>query len=57
VLCLGALASLLWQTSSRSPAQLWVPFAMAVLAFMIEAGYRLATGRTIRLSNPQRELK
>ncbi len=49
-LCLGALASLLWQSASRSPAQLLIPFAMAALAFLIEAGYRLATGRTIRLS-------
>lgn len=49
-LCLGALASLLWQTAITSPRQLWIPFMMAAVAFFIEAAFRLATGRTIRLS-------
>ncbi len=49
-LCLGALASLLWQTANRSPHQLWVLFVMIGVAFLIEATFRVATGRTISLS-------
>jgi hypothetical protein len=52
VLCLGALASLLWQTRIRSPRQLWVPFAMVVAAFLIEAAFRFATNRKIRVAAP-----
>jgi amino acid transporter len=51
-LCLGALATLLWQTASRSAAELWIPFAMVGAAFLIEATFRVATGRTLRLSKP-----
>jgi amino acid transporter len=50
VLCLGALASLLWQTRIRSPHQLWIPFAMVGAAFLIEAVFRLATDRKIRVA-------
>jgi amino acid transporter len=48
-LCLGSLSSLLWQSAERSPSSLWTPLAMITLAFLIEASYRLATRRTIRL--------
>ena len=51
-LCLGALASLLWQSAQRSAEQLWIPVIMIGLAFLIEAGFRLVTNRTIRLSGP-----
>ena len=50
VLCLGALWSLIWQTANSSPGQLWFLFAMAVVAFVIEITFRLATGRTMNLS-------
>jgi amino acid transporter len=51
VLCLGALACLLWQTAMNSPRQLWVLFVMAGTAFLIELIFRVATRRTINLSN------
>ena len=50
VLCLGALASLLWQSAQHSLQQLWIPVVMIGTAFLIEAGFRLATDRTISLS-------
>jgi len=49
-LCLSALASLLWQSTERSPGQLWIPVMMIGTAFLIEAGFRLATDRSIRIS-------
>jgi len=51
-LCLSALGALLWQTASHTPGQLWVLIAMAGTAFVIEAGFRLAIGRTINLPKP-----
>ena len=51
-LCLGALASLLWQTAVRSLPQLWIPFGMIVVSFLIEAAFRITTKRTIRLPKP-----
>lgn len=49
-LCLGALASLLWQTAITSPRHLWIPFMMIAVAYFIEAAYRAATGRIINIS-------
>jgi len=49
VACVAALGALIWQTWQTAPRQLWVLAAMAGLAFGIEATYRLATARTIRL--------
>jgi amino acid transporter len=49
-LCLGALASLLWQTANSSPGQLWVLFIMIGAAFAIEITYRMITKRTLNLS-------
>jgi len=49
VLCLGALLILFWQTAVNSPDQLWIPFAMIGMAYIIEVGYRLVTGRKINL--------
>jgi amino acid transporter len=54
-LCLGALASLLWQTANRSPYQLWILFVLIGVAFLIEATFRVATGRTISLSKHSKE--
>jgi len=51
-LCLIALASLLWETAETSPRQLWIPFVMLVVAFLIEAAYRGITGRRISLDKP-----
>ena len=48
-LCLGSLASLVWQSAERSLSSLWIPLAMITVAFLIEGSYRLATDRTIRL--------
>jgi lipoprotein signal peptidase len=50
VLCLSALASLLWQTAKSSPHQLGILFVMAGAAFLIEIAFRLTTRRTINLS-------
>ena len=41
ILCLGALASLLIYTGRQKPSQIWVLIAMLLLAFTIEAAYRL----------------
>jgi len=51
-LCLGALASLLWQTGEHAPRQLWIPLGMIGTAFVIEATFRLATGRKINFPKP-----
>jgi len=50
-LCSGALVSLLWQTARTSTTVLWVLPAMLGGSFAIEAVYRLASGRSIRLPN------
>ena len=49
VLCLGALATLLWETEDRSPHRLWIPFIMTGLAFLIEATYRLFKRRKLSI--------
>lgn len=49
VLCAGALVSLLWQTTARSPHKLWIPFAMVAIAFVIEASFRFFANRKISL--------
>jgi amino acid transporter len=51
VLCFGALGCLLFQTAKDDPARLWVLLAMIGLAFLVEAGYRVIKGRTLRLSH------
>jgi len=51
LLCLGALASLLWQSAIRSPAQLLIPLIMTGAAFFIEGTFRLSTDRKISLTN------
>jgi len=48
-LCLVALASLLWETATKSPLQLLIPFAMLAAAFFIEAAFRLFSGRSLHL--------
>ena len=55
VLCLAALASLLWQTGVSSPEQLWVLFLMVGTAFGIEILYRTIAKRTITISKKQGE--
>ena len=50
VMCVGAVATLIWQRAATSPSELWVLVVMVGLAFLIEAIYRKATGRTIRSS-------
>lgn len=52
LLCLGALASLLLQNARQAPQQLWVPVGMFATAFLVEALFRLLTGRSIRLPKP-----
>jgi hypothetical protein len=48
IACLGALAILIGQRAVTSPKELWVLAVMVGSAFLIEAIYRRATGRTIR---------
>lgn len=50
VLCLGALGSLIWQTSENEPAQLWFLAVMLGMAFLIEFTFRVVTGRKMNLS-------
>ena len=54
-LCLGALVSLLWLNSGHSLKRLWIPVAMIAAAFIIEASFRLATDRAIRLPKPEKQ--
>jgi len=49
VLCLTALASLLWQTLRTVPAHILVLVAMAGAAFAIEAAFRFVAGRTLHV--------
>ncbi|AMV70495.1 amino acid permease [Desulfuromonas carbonis] len=56
-LCLAALVALLWQTLSDRPARVLVLIGMLGLAFAIEAGFRLATGRPLRVATDLREEK
>jgi amino acid transporter len=48
IMCVGALATLIWQRATTSPSELWVLVVMVGLAFLIETIYRRATGRRIR---------
>jgi amino acid transporter len=50
-LCLAALATLLWQTALTAPGRIWILVAMMALAFAIELGFRLATGRPLNVFN------
>ena len=47
-LCMGALASLIWQTAKSAPEEIWMLAAMAGAAFIIEFIFRLVTGRKIK---------
>ena len=49
-LCLGALASLVWQTVQDSPGRLWFLLAMVGASFLIETSFRVITGRKMNLS-------
>jgi amino acid transporter len=42
VACLVALAALIWQTTTTSPAKLWILAAMLALALAIEGAFQLA---------------
>ena len=48
IACLAALAALIWQAATVSPAKLLVLAAMVGLSFSAEALYRAATGRALR---------
>jgi amino acid transporter len=49
VLCLGALASLVWQIGQRSPSHLWILLAMLLSAFLVEGAYRFFKGRKLQV--------
>jgi amino acid transporter len=51
VLCLSALATLLWQTALTAPTRIWFLVVMIAVAFAIEFAFRLATGRALKLFN------
>jgi amino acid transporter len=52
VLCLGALAALLWETAVLEPRTIWVLVALVGGALGVEAVYRFGKGREIRLGPP-----
>jgi amino acid transporter len=54
-LCLGALGSLLRQTASSSPGQLWILFVMIGAALFIEITFRVTKRRTIDLSKVRKK--
>jgi len=49
VLCLAALAALLWQTALTAPGRIWILVAMLAVALAIEFGFRLTTGRALKV--------
>ena len=51
VFCLGALGSLIWETASKTPGQLWFLFVMVGSALVIEVMFRVFSGRRLNLSN------
>jgi amino acid transporter len=53
-LCLGALASLIWQTATSSPGKLWVLFVMIGAAFLIEFIFRVTSNRSLNLPKIQK---
>lgn len=55
LLCLSALGSLVWETGSSSPGQLWFLFAMLGTAVVIEVAFRVVTGRSMNLSSPKKK--
>jgi len=48
VVCLLALAALIWQRATTHPKELWVLIIMVGLSFAIEAGHRALTGRKLQ---------
>lgn len=47
IVCFVALAALVWQTGQTHPQRLWVLVVLAGIAFLFEAVYRKASGRTL----------
>jgi amino acid transporter len=54
MLCLAALAALLWQAALTAPARIWILVLMIAVAFAIEFAYRLVSGRTLKVFRPDR---
>jgi amino acid transporter len=52
LVCVLALAALLWRTAAHAPEKLWVLAGLLLLAFLIEAVYRLVRKREIHLTAP-----
>jgi len=50
VLCLSALGTLLWQTALTAPARIWFLVVIIAVAFCIELGFRLLTGRALSIA-------
>jgi amino acid transporter len=55
VLCLGALGSLIWQTSISSPADLLILSLMIVIALLIEVGFRVIKKRILNISKKNKQ--
>ncbi|MGA8266033.1 MAG: APC family permease [Ignavibacteriaceae bacterium] len=49
-LCIGALVSLIWQTLKTDPAHIWVLIGMVLLSVGIEGGFRIFSGRELRIN-------
>ncbi len=54
VLCLLALAALIWETVKLDPYMLWVLAGLLATALAIEGAYRVFKGREIRITASQR---
>jgi len=48
ILCVGALAALIWQRVSTAPEDIWIFISMVGLSLVVETLYRLRSGRSIR---------
>jgi amino acid transporter len=50
--CVASLGALIWHTAASSPRQVGVLVALLALAFAVEGGWRLVSGREIRIARP-----
>jgi len=49
-LCLGALASLIWQTFKTAPSHIWILAGMIILSMGIEGGFRIFSERKLNIN-------
>jgi hypothetical protein len=53
--CVASLGALVWVSTDKNPATLWVLAGMLAVSVGIEALYRVLTGRRLRLNLPEQK--